>query len=54
MIKPLQCFIIPAATQFDVIMMDPPWVLATANPIRGVALDYGQLGDDDLAALPIP
>ena len=24
-----------AATQFDVIMMDPPWQLATANPTRG-------------------
>ena len=23
------------ATQFDVIMMDPPWQLATANPTRG-------------------
>ena len=22
-------------TQFDVIMMDPPWQLATANPTRG-------------------
>ncbi len=27
-----------ATTQFDVIMMDPPWQLATANPTRGVAL----------------
>ena len=24
-----------ASTQFDVIMMDPPWQLATANPTRG-------------------
>lgn len=23
------------ANQFDVIMMDPPWQLATANPTRG-------------------
>lgn len=23
--------------QFDVIMMDPPWQLATANPTRGLA-----------------
>ena len=29
-----------AAAQFDVIMMDPPWALATANPTRGVALGY--------------
>lgn len=26
-----------AAVQFDVIMMDPPWALATANPTRGGA-----------------
>ena len=30
------------ATQFDVVMMDPPWQLATANPTRGVALGYSQ------------
>jgi len=29
-----------AAAQFDVIMMDPPWALATANPSRGVSLGY--------------
>jgi mRNA (2'-O-methyladenosine-N6-)-methyltransferase len=29
-----------AAAQFDVIMMDPPWALATANPTRGVSLGY--------------
>ena len=26
------------STSFDVIMMDPPWQLATANPTRGCAL----------------
>jgi len=41
-------------TQFDVIMMDPPWQLATANPTRGVALGYSQLCDNDIANLPIP
>jgi len=39
---------------FDVIMMDPPWQLATANPTRGVALGYSQLTDADITALPIP
>lgn len=39
--------------QFDVIMMDPPWVLATANPTRGVALGYGQLTNKDILSLPI-
>ena len=43
-----------AATQFDVIMMDPPWALATANPTRGVALGYSQLTDADILALPLP
>lgn len=40
--------------QFDVIMMDPPWQLATANPTRGVALGYSQLTDTDIENLPIP
>eukprot|EP00126_Sphaerothecum_destruens_P011332 Sdes_comp20901_c0_seq2m18064 len=31
--------------QFDVIMMDPPWVLAGSAPTRGVALGYQQLPD---------
>jgi hypothetical protein len=43
-----------AATQFDVVLMDPPWQLATANPTRGVALGYSQLSDADIAALPVP
>lgn len=29
-----------STTQFDVIMMDPPWQLATANPTRGVFLFF--------------
>ncbi|CAL5225927.1 g8721 [Coccomyxa viridis] len=41
-------------TQFDVIMMDPPWQLATANPTRGVSLGYSQLTDADIVALPVP
>ena len=43
-----------AACQFDVIMMDPPWQLATANPTRGVALGYSQLTDKDIEDIPIP
>ncbi len=30
---------------FDVIMMDPPWQLASSNPTRGVAIGYDQLSD---------
>eukprot|EP00955_Chlamydomonas_euryale_P038153 351012-Chlamydomonas_euryale.AAC.4 len=41
-------------TTFDVIMMDPPWQLATANPTRGVSLGYSQLTDADIANLPVP
>ena len=29
-----------ASTQFDVVMMDPPWQLATANPTRGGLLPH--------------
>mmetsp|Transcript_23544 Transcript_23544/g.28843 ORF Transcript_23544/g.28843 Transcript_23544/m.28843 type:complete len:524 (-) Transcript_23544:78-1649(-) len=39
---------------FDVIMMDPPWMLATANPTRGVALGYSQLKDDLITKIPVP
>ena len=42
------------ATQFDVVMMDPPWQLATANPTRGVALGYSQLTDQDIVNLAVP
>ncbi|GAX75137.1 hypothetical protein CEUSTIGMA_g2581.t1 [Chlamydomonas eustigma] len=40
--------------QFDVVMMDPPWQLATSNPTRGVSLGYSQLTDHDIANLPVP
>uniref|UniRef100_A0A6U9QP54 mRNA m(6)A methyltransferase n=1 Tax=Picocystis salinarum TaxID=88271 RepID=A0A6U9QP54_9CHLO len=43
-----------AYTQFDAIMMDPPWQLATANPTRGVALGYFQLNDHHIMNLPVP
>jgi len=43
-----------ASTQFDAIMMDPPWQLATANPTRGVSLGYSQLTDMDITNLPVP
>ena len=42
-----------AACQFDVIMMDPPWQLATANPTRGVSPGYSQLSDQHIAGLPL-
>jgi len=34
--------------QFDVITMDPPWQLASANPTRGVAIGYSQLSDKQI------
>mmetsp|Transcript_2466 Transcript_2466/g.9284 ORF Transcript_2466/g.9284 Transcript_2466/m.9284 type:complete len:370 (-) Transcript_2466:1958-3067(-) len=39
--------------QFDVVMMDPPWQLASSNPTRGVALAYAQLSDTHIQALPM-
>eukprot|EP00128_Syssomonas_multiformis_P017582 Colp12_sorted_trinity150504_noHs@11356 len=42
------------ACQFDVIMMDPPWQLASAAPTRGVALGYNQLPDLAIQDLPLP
>jgi mRNA (2'-O-methyladenosine-N6-)-methyltransferase len=37
---------------FDVIMTDPPWQLATANPTRGVAIGYDQLSDTLIQKIP--
>lgn len=39
--------------QFDVVMMDPPWQLASSNPTRGVALGYAQLSDSHIEAIPM-
>jgi mRNA (2'-O-methyladenosine-N6-)-methyltransferase len=30
---------------FDVITIDPPWQLSSANPTRGVAIAYDTLND---------
>ena len=38
---------------FDIIMMDPPWQLASSNPTRGVALGYSQLSDQKIRDLPV-
>lgn len=40
--------------QFDVIVMDPPWQLASRAPTRGVALGYSQLPNKDILDIPIP
>lgn len=38
---------------FDVICMDPPWQLSTANPTRGVAIAYDTLNDNDVINMPL-
>ncbi|KAF9545848.1 hypothetical protein EC957_010476 [Mortierella hygrophila] len=43
-----------AECQFDVILMDPPWQLATHAPTRGVAIAYQQLPDICIEELPVP
>ncbi|KAI8990864.1 MT-A70-domain-containing protein [Mycotypha africana] len=40
--------------QFDVIVTDPPWQLATHAPTRGVAIAYQQLPDVCIESIPIP
>ena len=39
---------------FDVITMDPPWVLSSGNPTRGVATNYDTLNDADIMNGTIP
>eukprot|EP00759_Apiculatamorpha_spiralis_P033268 PhF_6_TR34611/c0_g1_i1/m.50393/K05925/METTL3_14; mRNA (2'-O-methyladenosine-N6-)-methyltransferase len=38
--------------QFDVIVMDPPWILG-AQSTRGVGLTYKQLSDLEISSIPI-
>ena len=38
---------------FDVITCDPPWQLSSANPTRGVAIQYSTLGDNLIKSIPI-
>jgi len=40
-------------TQFNVILMDPPWQLATSNPIRGVTISYKPLSDKHIQSMDI-
>ena len=42
-----------AGRLFDIICMDPPWQLSTANPTRGVAIAYTTLTDDKIKHLPL-
>lgn len=42
-----------AGRYYDVIMMDPPWHLSSANPTRGVAIAYEQLGDHLIQSIPL-
>ncbi|PVU94166.1 hypothetical protein BB559_003064 [Furculomyces boomerangus] len=42
-----------SACQFDAILMDPPWQLASQAPTRGVAIAYQQLPDVCIESLPI-
>lgn len=42
-----------AGRLFDVITMDPPWQLSSANPTRGVAIAYDTLTDNYIKALPM-
>lgn len=37
---------------FDVITIDPPWQLSSANPTRGVAIAYSTLNDKEIMDIP--
>ena len=39
--------------KFDVILMDPPWVIARANVTRGVNIEYDQMEVSEIAKIPI-
>jgi len=37
---------------FDIITIDPPWQLSSANPTRGVAIAYETLNDKEILNIP--
>lgn len=39
---------------FDIITIDPPWQLSSANPTRGVAIAYDTLNDGQINGIPFP
>lgn len=41
------------ACRFDVICMDPPWLLSSAAPTRGVAIGYSQLANKFIEDIPV-
>ena len=41
-----------AGRLFDVITIDPPWQLSSANPTRGVAIAYDTQNDKQILDLP--
>ena len=41
-----------AGRLFDVITIDPPWQLSSANPTRGVAIAYETLNDRQILDMP--
>ena len=44
-----------AGRLFDVITMDPPWILSTVKQVRGVKTNYTTLNDNDiLNGIPFP
>ena len=38
---------------FNVIMIDPPWQIGSANPTRGVAISYKTLSDNVISSIPV-
>ena len=41
-----------AGRHFDVVTCDPPWQLSSANPTRGVAINYDTLTDAEILRIP--
>ena len=42
-----------AGRLFDIVTMDPPWQLSSANPTRGVAIAYDTLSDNLILSIPM-
>jgi hypothetical protein len=41
------------SAQFDVVLMDPPWMIQGNHPTRGLELSYELMDNDEIASMPV-
>eukprot|EP00924_Labyrinthula_sp_SR-Ha-C_P000042 augustus_masked-scaffold_60-processed-gene-0.71-mRNA-1 protein AED:0.69 eAED:0.69 QI:0/-1/0/1/-1/1/1/0/2071 len=47
----VRCFLTETQKKFDVLIVDPPWRVFSGDPVRGPAVSYSTLSDDEILKL---